>query len=103
MGYQNCRRSRYCEKKKKNGQESIVCTLLDNKGPVMLLPVSKGRTVTVIFYKNVLKKLKAHFKRPALKQDSSTCALCMIMFPPRKANIVTESFKDEFSHTTLFT
>ena len=37
---------------------------LYNKGLFMQLPVTKDRTVTGTFYKNVvLKKLKAHFKR----------------------------------------
>ena len=41
----------------------LYVILFNYKGPIMQLPVPKGRTVTGAFYKNVvLKKLKAHFK-----------------------------------------
>ena len=64
-------------------KQVFYAIFFDNKGPIMQLPVPKGRTVTGTFYKNVvLKKLKSNFKRCCPKQDSSTCAFCMIMLPP---------------------
>ena len=42
----------------------LYVIFFDNKGPIMQLPIPKGRTLIEAFYKNdVLKKLKAHFNR----------------------------------------
>ena len=65
-----------------------VFFFFDNKGPIMQLPVPKGRTVTGAFYKNVLKKLKAHFKRRRPKTGLRYLCLLYDNAPAHKARIV---------------
>ena len=62
----------------------------DNKGPVMQLPVPKGRTVTF-----VLKKLKAHFKRLHPKTGLEYLHFLHDNASAHKARIVNEFLESE--------
>ena len=59
------------------------------------LPVPRGRTVTVAFIKNVLKKLRAHFKRRRPKTGLKYFRLLHDSAPAHKARIVTEFLESE--------
>ena len=55
----------------------LYVIFLENKGPVMRIPVPKGRTVTAKVYKNVvLRKLNKYYKtrRPKTGQAPQTLA-----------------------------
>ena len=71
---------------------SYVCFFFFyNKGPIMQLPIPKGKTVTGALYKNVvLKKLKAHFKRRHPETGLKYLRLLHDNAPAHKARIVTE-------------
>ena len=86
----------------------LYVIFLDNKGPVMQLAVSKGRTVTGAFYKNVvLKKLKAQFKRCRPKTGLKSLLLLYDNALAHKARIVAEFLESEkvnvFSTSPFFT
>ena len=50
-------------KRTRTVKKVLYVIFFDNKGPVMQIPVPKGRTVTAKFYKNVvLRKLKKYYK-----------------------------------------
>ena len=61
----------------------------------MQLPVPKGRTVTATFYKNVLKKLKAHFKRCRPKTGFKYLRLLHDNALAQKACIETEFLESQ--------
>ena len=68
----------------------------DNKGPVVQLPVPKGRTVTGTFYKNVLlKKLKAQFKIRRPVAGLKYLRLLHDDVPAHKVRVVTEFLESE--------
>ena len=73
----------------------LYVVFFDNKGPVMQSPVPKDRTVTGAFYKNVLKKLKAHLKRRRPKTGLKYSCLLHDNAPADKARIVTEFLVSE--------
>ena len=78
-------------KRQRTVKKVLYVIFFHNKGPVMQLPVSKDRTVTGAFYKNiVLKKLKAHFKRRRPKTRLKYLRLLHDNAPAHKARIVTE-------------
>ena len=91
MGFQKCRTPKYYTQSRKYCMEPSF----DTKGPVMQLPVPRGRTVTVAFIKNVLKKLRAHFKRRRPKTGLKYLRLLHDSVPAHKARIVTEFLESE--------
>ena len=83
-------------------QRTVKKVFFDNKGPVMQLPVPKGRTVTGAFYKNVvLKKLKAHFKRHHPKTGLEYLRLLHDNALAHKARIMAEKV-NVFTHSPFF-
>ena len=62
----------------------------------MQLPVPEGRTITGVFYKNVVLKKLAHFKRRRPKTGLKYLPLVHDNTPAHKARIVTEFLESEF-------
>ena len=94
-GYLNVVRQSIAERQRMV-KKVLHVVFLDNKGPVMQLPVPRGRTVTGAFYKNVvLKKLKAQFKRRRPKTGLKYLRLLHDNAPAQKALIVTEFLESE--------
>ena len=95
LGHQKCETSNYCQTNT-NGKEGFVCNFFDNKGPVMQIPVPKGRTVTAKFYKNVvLRKLKKYYKTRRPKTKHKHLRLLHDNAPAHKAHLVTEFLESE--------
>ena len=83
-------------KRQRTFKKVLYIVFFDNKGPVLQLPVPKGRTVTGAFYKNVvLKRLKAHFKRRRPKPGLKYLRFLHDDTPAHKARIVTEFHASE--------
>ena len=83
-------------KRQRTVKKALYVIFFDNKGPVMQLPVAKGRTVIGAFYKNfLLKKLKALFKRRRPKTGLKYLHLLQDNAPAHKARIVTEFLESE--------
>ena len=91
MGYQR-RRTPSISKRQCAVKKALYVIFFDNKGPVMQLPVLKGRTVKGEFYKNVvLKRLKKRRPNTGLKY----LRLLHDNTPAHKARIVTEFRQSE--------
>ena len=95
MGYKND----VCQsiaKRQRIVKKVVYVIFFDNKGPIMQLPLPKGRTVTGAFYENiVLKKLKALFKRRRPKTRLKYLRLPHDDAPAHKVHIVTEFLESE--------
>ena len=74
----------------------LYVIFFDNKGPVMQIPVPKGKTVTGNFYKNVvIKKLKKYYESRRPKTGMKYLRLLHNNAPAHKARIVTEYLEAE--------
>ena len=96
MGYQKCRERPSIAKRQRTGKKVLHIIFFDNKGPVIQIPVPKGRTVTGAFYKNVvLKRLKARLKRRRPKTGLKYLCFLNDNAPAHKARIVTDFLQSE--------
>lgn len=83
-------------KRQRTVKKVLYVIFFDNKGPVMQIPVPKGRTVTAKFYKNVvLKNLKSCYKRRRPSTGIKYLRLLHDNAPAHKARLVTEFLASE--------
>ena len=83
-------------KRTRTVKKVLYVIFFDNKGPVMQIPVPKGRTVTAKFYKNVvLRKLKKYYKTRRPKTGLKHLRLLHDNAPAHKAHLVTEFLESE--------
>ena len=69
-------------KRQRTVKKVLYVIFFDNEGPVMQLPVPRAETSQKHSVKMLSWKSWRHTSRNTiLKQDSSTCAFCMIMLP----------------------
>ena len=91
MDHQNALRLSIADKQH-TVKKVLYVIFFDNKGPVMQLPIPKGRTVTGALYKHFV---KAHFKRRHPKTGLKYLRLLHDDSPAHKARIVTEFLEFE--------
>jgi len=91
----NARRSSIA-KRIRTVRKVFYVIFFDNKGPVMQIPVPKGKTVTGKYYRDVvLQKLKKCYKRRRPQTGLKYLRLLHDNAPAHKARIVTEFLKAE--------
>ena len=74
----------------------LYVIFFDNKGPIIQIPVPKGKTVTAKYYRDVvLRKLKKVYKRRRPQTGLKYLRLLHDNAPAHKARIVTEFLKAE--------
>ena len=79
-----------------SARSRTYCILFDNNGPVMQLPVPKGRTVTGTFYKNCsFEKVEGTFQDTRPKTGLKYLRLLHVNAPANKARIVTGFLESE--------
>ena len=91
----------------------LYVIFFDNKGPVIQIPVPKGKTVTAKFYKNVvLRRLKKYYKTRHLKtglkhlthlHDNAQAHLVTEFFEPEKVTVLPHPpFSPKLAPATFF-